>query len=410
MHCDWLKIVVPCVHSKCIRKGVIVKFEDDLKQSFAWGVPERLMVEGSFSSSVSVRTLDTFKDFLWQGTDPKKMTLTEQLVKYAKLLPLDWMSFMCDGIGQNNYKDKYFLLEISGNPVKFLQGHSLHGSDNLLALTNAFILDVTRKLDLVPTLQDLAKWRRGQVYLQRLDVCEGFKFQNADFADQFISSIVRTSSMTGKPFRFDHNPKDRGFTAVHATAGQLCRFSFYNKYYDLLQNKGAALPFDSLVNDRFIQDLDGVVRCEAKLKSSFFSKNDVRYVYEFVAKIDLRSIIYGRLDKMVISKNSIDYGSLDKLQSSLPSKLLPMFLLWRQGTSVKSMKDVLYCGNPKTISVLFCRHSKELREYGINVRVRLGDQYCTKNNASNVVPFFKTLEAKVYQPCQEIIDKTVFFK
>jgi II/X family phage/plasmid replication protein len=61
-------------------------------------------------------------------------------------------------------------LEVGGNPAKYLQGHNLFGSGELLPLMAAALGQVVVCLGVVPSADNLADWQSGAYTLTRVDI------------------------------------------------------------------------------------------------------------------------------------------------------------------------------------------------------------------------------------------------
>ena len=62
------------------------------------------------------------------------------------------------------------MVEISGNPAKFLQGHNLFGSDDLCGLMLETLRRFAASVSYVPSDYELDMWTTGTYELQRVDV------------------------------------------------------------------------------------------------------------------------------------------------------------------------------------------------------------------------------------------------
>lgn len=89
MMVDWLTVEMPADLPEPITGGVVAKFRED--GTIEWAVNQRLQLEGSFSSSIMVRSVDPTR------------------------------------------------LEISGNVAKFMQGHNIYGTADVGGLIRAFL-------------------------------------------------------------------------------------------------------------------------------------------------------------------------------------------------------------------------------------------------------------------------------
>ncbi|WP_408021561.1 phage/plasmid replication protein, II/X family [Solemya pervernicosa gill symbiont] len=96
---------MPCQHSEEVCGGRIVSFENDTGE-VEWQTIKRLGLAGSHSNKIHLKTHD---------------------------------------------KD---LLLVEGNPAKFLQGHNIFGSDDLIGLGYALYDSICNALGLEPTQSD----------------------------------------------------------------------------------------------------------------------------------------------------------------------------------------------------------------------------------------------------------------
>jgi II/X family phage/plasmid replication protein len=128
---DWISAVVPCAHAAPIFGGEVVSVGPD--GVLEWVSRKSVNVVGSSESGVQVRTC-------MRSVDP----LT--------------------------------YIEFSGNPAKFLQGHNLFGSDDLLGLMFEALgkLAAHPGLGLEPSSTDRERWARGEYSLTRVDVTDSF--------------------------------------------------------------------------------------------------------------------------------------------------------------------------------------------------------------------------------------------
>jgi len=150
---DWIKAVIPCAHIEEVCGGDIVSF-DALTGEEEWRTKKRKSVEGSYSSKVPVKTPD---------------------------------------LG--------FLL-VDGNPSKFLQGHNIFGSDDLVGLCAAFFDGVCNRLKLSPTDEDRAAWAAAEFDLKRVDLAESFALARQEDVAAWLRAAtvnVRGRSRSAEP-------------------------------------------------------------------------------------------------------------------------------------------------------------------------------------------------------------------
>jgi len=390
---DWVKCIIPFTHKAHIHGGVRARFEDSIDYELDYKILENLSVEGSASSCVQIRTMDAWEFFHYE----KGEHVSETIKRYSTFLPVDYVRGLILGGGcPKKYEGQHFFIQIEGNLAKFFQGQSIHSSDDVVGLVKDFCFFISNHFNIKPTSENLRMWSDGEFYVQRIDVCESRRLSNFKLVDDYINGFVKTASLNGRGFRFDHNDKKEGFTAVHSTSGQLYRFSVYNKYCDLRDNKYAKLHFNDDLNKNIMDYSDGLVRFEVKYKSNFFRRHNLSSVSDvlgFFGSVD--NMLYSVLDKLVFGGSNMNAVFLDELKSKLPSHVLNVYLLWLDGYSVVQIKTILGGGKRTSgADQKYMRASKFLRdEHNINLKVRLSNAR-PDDLGSNVIPMIRVLEAK----------------
>lgn len=122
---DWVTMKISCDHDGIISNGEVVSLSKD-GDSIEWSLVKFLPVVGSHDATISIRSIT-------QST-----------------------------------------IEISGNPVKWLQGHNLFGTSDLQRLVWLFfnkLLDIP-ELHLKPTLEQLHAVKMGKLTVSRIDINE----------------------------------------------------------------------------------------------------------------------------------------------------------------------------------------------------------------------------------------------
>lgn len=148
---DWLTMVVPCAHVEPITGGRVVSVKPT--GEIDWQCVKRATVSGSFATGLQVRTC----------------TYTDEPCTH---------------------------IEISGNPVKFFQGHNLWGTDDLPALALATVRHLVDVLSLDPTDADREAWQRGDIKLTRVDVTESFHLPNKASVLSWLRAAEQTAHLS----------------------------------------------------------------------------------------------------------------------------------------------------------------------------------------------------------------------
>lgn len=147
---DWISFVVPFAHSDSIVGGHVLSVTPD--GTVEWLCNKRTTVEGSFSTGLQVRTA-------------------------------------------SHTADPCTHLEISGNPVKFFQGHNLWGTNDLPAIMVAATRHVIHALGLTLCAEDEALWLAGAVQLTRVDVTESFHLANSGEVLSWLRAAEQTAHL-----------------------------------------------------------------------------------------------------------------------------------------------------------------------------------------------------------------------
>jgi len=391
---DWIKCIVPMFHTNHIHGGVRARFEDSCDYKLDYKVLETLRMEGSGSSSISIRTVDAWDFFGGKDGEP----VQDMIMRYARFLPVDFVESMLVGKGRpEHYKNGYFFFQIEGNIAKYFQGQSIYSSSNLAGLICDFIQDVLRTFDIHPLAHDLQMWKQGFFYPQRIDICENRRLSNYKDADSFIHGVVKSASLNGRGFRFDHNEKNEGFTAVHSTSGRLCRFSVYNKYCDLRDNVYGRLKFeDDELNQRILDHANGLVRFEAKYKSSWFRRHNIYTLCDLWEKYhNIEDMLYDKMNAMTFGGSNLKDSLISDLKAKIPVHILPVYMFWLEGCTVFQIKEFMGGGKrTKAGDDRYYRAAKYLRdEHNINVKVRLTNAAIEDGHVSNVVPMVSVMKS-----------------
>ena len=88
-------------------------------------------------------------------------------------------------------------IEISGNPAKFLQGHNIFGTSDLIYLVSKLMnkLFSIPELELQPTDNEIEMIKNGYYRLSRVDVNCHFAFPSAQLARAWLRSAGQSANM-----------------------------------------------------------------------------------------------------------------------------------------------------------------------------------------------------------------------
>jgi len=318
---DWITAEIPLLHSP-IPAGRVTSTTEEGEEE--WSVRRRSAVRGSYEKDISVRS---------DGGD---------------------------GAGQATH------LLIDGNPSKFLQGHNIFGSDNLIALVYEAFLRCCRAKSLVPTLSELRAVKQGHYRLLRIDINYSFDLPSrADVYAWLRAAEFKSTTRHGRP-------STKGGTIYWGKNSKRWSLKAYSKGEEIQRPK-YGLPLE-LQQTPLAEWADNKLRIELVLRSkqldelhlsqaTHWTEGRVAAIYsDYIARISMS-------EQITLS---------DDVLHNLPQNVRGTYLLWRDGYDLR-------CELSKAT---YYRHRKELQTLGINIDLRP-----EKKRATNVVPLIKVLEA-----------------
>ena len=318
---DWITAELPCLHSP-LNSGRVFKL--DSNGSIEWASACFISIAGSFESKISIKS--------------------------------------SGGDGQGNATHILF----SGNPSKFLQGHNVFGSDNLLSLVFDTYVQILKSLDLTPNIRDLHDVKVGSYTLSRVDV--NYSYELPSRAD--VLAWIRAAEYTSKTRH--GRPSSKGGTLYWGKTSKRWALKAYSKgeEIEVIKHK---LP-DKLLGTPLSKWADNKLRIELVLRSTELDDIKLKYAAAW-AHMSVKKLFMIYLERLDMSQK---VALSDQQLDALPQRLKSTYILWRSGHDLRSTL-------PKTT---YYRHRKEFIEQGINIGAV---QPLTKNN---VVPLVRILEAQ----------------
>lgn len=326
---DWITARVPCFHPVPIDGGRVLKIKPD--GEIEWEVASRLPVVGSHESSLLIRTYGV--DHLRQG----------------------------------------MILEVSGNPTKWLQGHNLFGG--FLEPGPLLEMLLYRLCEVLPGLQpsdlDLRRWRDGHCELLRVDVNTMYALGNRPAVRSWLRAAEHSAYL---------RHRGKGTLVKEGTLyfGQGSKRSvtkFYGKGDELDAGKGHGLPL-GLCNHatQLLAWADDKLRFEVMLRSKEIQQRGLRWAFDWSEKTGAE-VLKGIAEGIMMSDNK---ALPTTAITDLPSKLRMAYEAWQNGADLREIlsKNTFY------------RYRRQLLSLGIDIAIRQPHEDC-----SNVVPLIRIIEA-----------------
>lgn len=320
---DWINAKLPLIHMP-LNGGSVTKVDPD--GVVVWTTESRILVEGSYASNVAVR------------------------------------SGGGDGIGRATY------LEFSGNPSKFLQGHNVWGSDDVIALMFATYCNLLHSLNLVPTMQDLQAVKTGNYPISMVDINRMFNLPTrSDVLAWIRAAEFSSKSRHGRPLT-------KGGTIYWGKNSKRWAVKAYSKAEEL-EVKKRQLPLE-LSQFPILDWANNKLRIELRLLSNELKDLNINYAKDL--SIETVRLLFNEYIGKIEMNNTIRLSTNEF--NKLPNNLKSTYLLWRKG---EDCREIL---SRRT----YYRHRKDLLEFGINLDLEPNSQLKRQNN---VVPLVRVLEA-----------------
>ena len=264
------------------------------------------------------------------------------------------------------------MVEISGNPAKFLQGHNVFGTNDLKYLVAKMIdkLCMMDKLELKPTDVEYENIQQGIYHLSRVDVNEHFAFPSAQVARAWLRAAGNSANM-----------KFRGAGLFKEGTlyfeGKRYIPKIYFKYDEInSKDKSHRLPDELLQIPELIEYAEKSLRFEIKILSTQLKDWYLHLGCNWDADTATMLINDQFISKLQLSANM---PIENEVIQSLPKNLRLTYTAWVNG---EDLRQVL--SRPT-----FYRYRTRLMEYGIDISI-VKD---IEKEQSNVVPMIRYLEA-----------------
>ena len=325
---DWLSMVVPCKHETPIQGGRVFSIKPS--GEIDWQCIKRTTVEGSFSSGLQVRTA-------------------------------------------THTADACTHIEISGNPVKFFQGHNLWGTDDLPSLAVATIRAVIGLLGLTYTANDEHHWLTGRIQITRTDVTQSFHLQHRNAVLEWLRSAEQTAHLSHR----GRGQLVKGSTLYFGKNSRRWSLKLYSKGQEI---KAKGHGQDSILGlPSAVAWADRTLRAELTLRSMELQRMGLAFVSDWMhsdgtPESVTAQLLHDRFGGMTMTTTAhLSAEILDALRPSLRMA----YQSWEAGADLRAILP----------HRTFYKYRSELLPHGIDIATLVPKE------VSNVVPLFRVLEA-----------------
>jgi II/X family phage/plasmid replication protein len=261
-------------------------------------------------------------------------------------------------------------IELSGNPVKYLQGHNLFGSSDLLNLMYETILNISDKLGVIQPKKVLEQIKSGYYTISRIDINRMFSLSNRAEVLSFINVMASNSR-----------------TKAQATVlkGQTVYFNKESKRWSIkMYSKGQEInlprnkkPGMIIMPPELLLWADDKIRIELTLKSNELRENGLHLASEWrnIEELDIFTDYVERIQMASQTK-------IENLSSKIElASVRSTYIHWLNGEDPR-----LLLSRPT-----FYRHRKALLEHDVDISI-LNTK--TTEETAKIVPLCKVLELK----------------
>lgn len=271
---DWVTARLPLTYDGPINGGSVVTLGPN--GEVEWRSDRRLVVEGSHSANVTIR----------------------------------------GGFG---------VVDFSGNPAKFLQGHNLFGISDLNRLMTLAMLAVCRRLDLTPRPADVAAWQSGQYTLSRTDLTRMLHCGT----EKRVLSILRVLNHAASTKY--QRPVADGTTVYVGLRSRRQQLKFYAKGPELMKHALSA-TLAPIWHHRLTEYAAPMLRVELTNGSKWFHESP----YRDAGKWDSSTPDKLLDERLAVLEVSDTMRLTDEAAHNLPHRLMTVYDSWRAGRDLKA--------------------------------------------------------------------------
>lgn len=320
---DWVDFTAPLVHE--VGPGSPFYAGEVLALTTAgeldWGVYKRMEMEGSHSTKIQIRS-----------------------------------AVMEDGRQ---------AVRVSGNLVKWFQGHNIFGTNNLQGLVLEALLKIMFLGGITPSELELSMWKAGDIDLLRVDVTDSVCFGSRERVLNALRSLDATAHL-----KFRGRGQYNGHSLLFGKGSRHWSLTLYSKGAELQKHK---LPL-SLAETSLPQIADGLLRTEFRMLSMHLKRLGLDTLASW-GDNTASEVHQSHLEKLEISQTTM--LDAEKLQG-LPPRLHAAYQLWKDGHDLRAMF-------PRPT---FYRYRSQLLVHGIDISVK------QERETTNVVPLRVVLIGK----------------
>lgn len=311
---DWTSAILPCHHIP-IKSGYLMSVSST--GEVEWESEKGFQVEGSYQSKYTVKSLGS------------------------------------------NGKGLATHIKVRGNPSKFIQGHNLIGSSDLISLMKSTYLKLCRSLQIVPRLSDLRKVLSGDYEISRIDLTHSYHMNSRDFVLSWLRYAEKNSTS-----RHGKTTPGKGSTVYWGKHSRRWAIKAYSKGQELEASKAHRLPI-GLDQTPLQPWSDNILRVEVVLRGMELDNIDMRTAKKWSPSRveELFNEYRNKID--MINQANIS----DDILLKIPNRLAATYALWEKGFDLRKRYS----------KTKYYAHRKGLLEYGIDINIEVNPKIKRKS-------------------------------
>jgi II/X family phage/plasmid replication protein len=282
---DYIDAIVPLKHNKLIRNGHKTITKDDGTSN---EVNYPLFLQGKNGSSIKVQSIDLNQ------------------------------------------------IRVIGNLTMFIQGQSIYGTDDLLALCYEGFSMIAKQLGFKPTKKNLRQWKTGYFKLNTIDVTQNLLLPSQSTVREWLDQAGKSLSSGKQAIETFRSSGSHHIETIYA--GRQSNFisvKFYNKFLQLTQgakNQRKIKAADSTLQE-LITGSTGLLRVEIRFHKQYLRQQELTLARNLTPEV-LREHFKGKLKSLKLGSSKI---LSDEELNGLNSTQRLAYKLWKQGGDVKDM-------------------------------------------------------------------------
>ena len=239
-------------------------------------------------------------------------------------------------------------LRIDGNPAKWLQGHNIFGSNDLIGLVNSLMKRLTEIIPLNPSLTNRVAWAEGCYLLKRVDCTEMWELPSLkDVLTWLNVAQHQAKSRHGRPIM-------TGGTLYFGKNSRRWAFKFYSKGEEI-RVKNHTLPSTLPLLEKLNTFAGNKLRGELVLRKPMLEKQNYHYAGNWTEETS--SYFFNHYLKKI--EFSDQFKLTNRVIDGLKPRLNLAYNSWIEGHDLKSIL-------PKNT---FYRYRREMLAFGIDISV-----------------------------------------